>query len=950
MQLNAGWQLLIDPGNRGREMRWQAAVQPGARPAPVPGIIQQVFPDYHGAAWYWTTFTPAAPLAPDARALLRFGAVDYLAEVWVKGVRIGGHEGGETPFELDATAAMRPDENLLAVRVLNPGDERIDGFLLREIPHRHKHSSETYMPGESYNYGGILLPVELVTAPAVRVTDLFARPDAGTGDIAVTVTVHNDRELLHGSLRVTAGPAATGEAEAEEARDMAFPLGESRYEFRLPIAHPRRWELDHPFLYLVRAEVASDAGSHQRAVRCGFRDFRVVDGWFHLNGKRLFIKSTHTVNHFPVTQAAPVVADFATRDLLYAKALGFNMVRFIAGVAWPEQLDCCDEIGLLVYEEHQAGWALDNSHLGQDRELVSPHMAERYDLSTREMIRRDRNHPSVVIWGLLNETRDGPVFRHAAQSLSLVRELDETRLVLLGSGRWDGDYRLGSASNPGGRAWEHAWGTESPSFAGVTEADGSRYAGYFHGAGNAHVYPAGPIPPEARSFLRGLGRDTRPVFLSEGGMGSLFNVVDEGRRYGHLAVPEDLPDRACIAGMRARLEADWRRWKMHEAYPFLEDMLRDSYRQSVRQRRLFFDLVRANPRFCGYNLTGILDHGLTGEGVWTFWREFKPGVADVMRDGWAPLRWCLFATPEHGYAEQPLRLEAVLANEDVLPPGDYPVTFRLFGPTGLAWEKRIVATVAPDRPFATPVLDETVRVKGPAGNYAFAASMEAAAPMGDRLTLRLANIEELPRLDVSVMTLSIDRKTQRWLAARGVVCRPFDPDARDLLLIGRQPLRHPAARWPAVTDFAKRGGTVVCLSPDAFAGGDDPVRWLPLRGRLTVTTFWDWLYHREHVARPHPVMAGLQGPGLLDWNYYGELIPHVMFQGRAQPTEPIIAAFAAGYCMPTGYDAGIALGSYRLGKGRLVLNAMTILEQVGRHPAADRLLLNLIAWAAGATQ
>jgi len=492
------------------------------------------------------------------------------------------------------------------------------------------------------------------------------------------------------------------------------------------------------------------------------------------------------------------------------------------------------------------------------------------------------------------------------------------------------------------------WGDEAPGHPQGDTTWNSILGGYFDKAGDAHVYPSGPVPREAQASIRTLGHDTKPVFLSEGGMGSLFNVVDEGRRYTQHGASADVPDYAYIAGMRARLEADWRRWKMTEAYPFLEDMLRDSYRMSAKQRRKFFDLVRSNPRFCGYNLTGMLDHGLTGEGVWTYWREFKPGIADTMRDGWAPLRWCLFATPEHGYAGQPLHLEAVLANEDVLPPGEYPVTFRLFGPNGLAWEKQTTAVVNEDRPFATPVLSETVRVKGPAGEYTFAASMEAGAPMGDRLTLRLSRADELPQLNTAVMTWGIDTKTQRWLAAHGVTCKPFSPESNEVLLVGQPREKQPAKIWKAVTDFTKRGGTVVCLSHQAFAEGDDRARWLPLRGKLTCVSFWDWLYHREHVARPHPVMAGLQAPGILDWEYYGELIPHEMFQGAAQPVEPIIAAFTAGYCKPTGYDAGIALGAYRLGKGRLVLNALHILEQVGRHPAADRLLLNLIDWTTGA--
>ncbi len=91
--------------------------------------------------------------------------MDYLAEVWVNGVRVGGHEGGETPFELDATEAVasRRAEALLAVRVLNPTNEPIDGVVLAETPHRNK--AVPHYVGGSYNRGGITESVELVLAP-----------------------------------------------------------------------------------------------------------------------------------------------------------------------------------------------------------------------------------------------------------------------------------------------------------------------------------------------------------------------------------------------------------------------------------------------------------------------------------------------------------------------------------------------------------------------------------------------------------------------------------------------------------------------------------------------------------------------------------------------------------------------------------------------------------------
>jgi beta-galactosidase/beta-glucuronidase len=140
------WQIERDPGNVGRDEGWYDR-RPGAgsAPATVPGLIQQTFPAYHGVAWYWTTFcVPDGERYSDASwvVLLRFDALDYMGEVWVDGVFAGRHEGGETPFELDLTAIVRcaspGAEHRLAVRVLNPTDEPIDGIVLNQTPQRNK--------------------------------------------------------------------------------------------------------------------------------------------------------------------------------------------------------------------------------------------------------------------------------------------------------------------------------------------------------------------------------------------------------------------------------------------------------------------------------------------------------------------------------------------------------------------------------------------------------------------------------------------------------------------------------------------------------------------------------------------------------------------------------------------------------------------------------------------
>lgn len=83
----------------------------------------------------------------------------------------------------------------------------------------------------------------------------------------------------------------------------------------------------------------------------------------------------------------------------------------------------------------------------------------------------------------------------------------------------------------------------------------------------------------------------------------------------------------------------------------------------------------------------------------------------------------------------------------------------------------------------------------------------------------------------------------------------------------------------------------------------------------------------------------------MDWDYYGDVIPRTMFSGQETPDDVAAAAFAVGYPCPGGYTSGILIGAYRLGAGSFIINNCRVLENLGMHPAADRLLLNMIRHA-----
>ncbi len=970
--LSVGWKLACDPANQGKQLKWyENPPEAEARPALIPGIIQDVFPDYHGVAWYWTTFKPMLKQNPASAYALRFLEVDYFAEVWLNGVYLGSHEGAEFTFELDVQHALKFDaENLLVVRVINPIEEPIDGFVLGDTAHGVKFN-KNYMSGAMYNYGGITQDVELIENDPVRILDVHAKADLKENAIKVATTLHNEGETpAQGRLTATVRLRNSDLVLVRREVPFTAPSGRSDQAITIPIRQPQYWSPQNPQFYLVTIDLECEqkgvACQDQKTVRCGFRELRVDNGYFRLNGKRIFIRCTLTVNDFCCGDKIPM--EHLKRDLIFAKAAGFNTVRFLIGGVYPEQLDLCDEIGLMVYEESYASWYLSDPRLNSEFTNLSK-VPERYDNSMLGIVARDRNHPSVVIWGMLNETFDGPVFRHVYNSLEKVRALDDSRLVLLNSGRWDGIITVGSLSNPGSTEWEAQWGKETTGGlpADEVDAEGKTHPTFVQGGlgqtvqrvlGDCHHYPLVPYDQPSRDFFKYHGRDAKPIFQSESGTGSLLNVIDGLRQYQQAGASVELNNYKRLQKQVELLTADWNRFGMNDVYAFPEDMFIDSYAQQVRQSRLEYDLIRSNPKMCGLSITTMVDVGV-GDGRWTYAREFKPGMMDALRDGWAPLRWCLFVEPGHVYAGRQFTIEAVLATEDVLKPGTYAADLKVFGEPGAVWEKHVTFSVpqppkGSDGPLAVVVFRESIKLNVPPGAYEFTASLEqGGAPAGARRKFYVSAPVAASKSEVTVLGLS--RETEHWLTTHGVTCRPFaaHPQVREVILVGDLSKTDAGLdQWKALLQRIARGSTVVFLSPYAFKRGDNAVGWLPLETKGCGYSFGDWVYHKECLAKPHPVFEGLPCKGVMDWEYYDQVITHFVFDGQDTPDDVAAVWFATGYNdgmlsekFRTGYAAGLLFAGYRFGHGRFFINTLRILENLDINPAADRMLMNIIRYA-----
>jgi len=300
-------------------------------------------------------------------------------------------------------------------------------------------------------------------------------------------------------------------------------------------------ELNDPYLYRVTARVWVEKSESfdERSVRCGFRDFRFENGYFRLNGRRILPRGPVLPAHYPIGFSVPSDSDYFRREVVAMKMMGMNICRLIFGGTTARQPDVFDELGVMVY---QASYG--EGGIGFDGVNFSPEFPKRdegFDRAVARIVRRDRNHPSVVCWGLTNERENDSHFRHVAEkTLPMVRFLDDSRMVMLNSGRFDNDWRLGSLCNPG------SWRWESP----------------LH---DRHWYPDVPHSAEVIRALRNLGTKDAPVLLSEYGIANAVDLPRYARHFEQRGA-EDAEDARYFRDMLSQFMTDWKRWRLADCW------------------------------------------------------------------------------------------------------------------------------------------------------------------------------------------------------------------------------------------------------------------------------------------------------------------------------------------------------------------------------------------------
>jgi beta-galactosidase len=415
---NGGWRFhLGDADDAGSsnfsDSTWQAVCLPHTPriEALVTGAAGPESRQWQGICWYRKTFELDASEAAKS-VILKFPAAMRVAEIWINGESLGRHVGDYLPIVLDITRQVNSDRpNVVAVRLDNSDMPEIGPKPLKTLDFNF--------------YGGLYRGAELTLRNPLHITDPNLADQVASGGIFVTypevsesaAVIHIQTHLQNdGSKQIEPLVRASifdkdGKLlGTNDSAATAIPAGkDGTFAQNIRLSNPPLWSVDSPNLCSLRSEVVVDGKVVDHQDTCiGIRNVTITKDGLWLNGKQMSLRGTNRHQEYPYIGYA--LSDNAQyRDAKKIKDAGFDYVRLSHYPQSPAFLDACDELGLLV-ENSVVGWQYFSN---------KPEFSENQYAQCRNFVRRDRNHPCVLLWEVsLNETRMPKEFMDKMNSIA----------------------------------------------------------------------------------------------------------------------------------------------------------------------------------------------------------------------------------------------------------------------------------------------------------------------------------------------------------------------------------------------------------------------------------------------------------------------------------------------------------------------------------------------------
>lgn len=438
---------------------------------PVPSAFD-AFPSYAGSRGLGV-YRCFVDVTPGKESLLKCGGAGMTCSVYVDGVLIGRHIGTYTPFEVKLPASEQRQREIVVVT-----DNRYD--------YKKNPLHENFF--DFYNYGGIIRQTwleELPAGPVIRNARVVTR-DPATGEIMVAVDFYDAPAPV--SFSVDGNGFQNAEITARADRTV---------EFKAFVPDPAMWSVKSPNLHLITVVSGDDSVTARFGLRCVVAD----KGKILINGEP--VKLLGYCRHEAHPQFGPATPEsLMVSDLQQLRDMGCNFIRGAHYQQDPRFLDLCDEMGFLVFSE-SLGWGQTEKQLS-DRNFIDAQLEQ-----TAAMVLTDFNHPSVIIWGFLNEgASDLECARDCYTGLiNLIRSLDPSRLVSYASNRYRNDLF----------------------FDQVDVISCNFYPGWYSSAPEV-ARPLDEVQPGIHKMLsdiQEMGFSDKPFIISEIGAGAIYGFRDQ---------------------------------------------------------------------------------------------------------------------------------------------------------------------------------------------------------------------------------------------------------------------------------------------------------------------------------------------------------------------------------------------------------------------------------------
>jgi beta-glucuronidase len=470
--LDGTWRIIVDPYETGLSARFYENRKPrdkrelveydfDASPTlSVPGDWNSQRPDmffYEGPVWYKRSFSYRK--REHVRTFVHFGGANYFSRVYLNGAALGEHEGGYTPFDFEISSSVRDGDNFLIVEVNNA--RRVDA-----VP-----SLNT----DWWNFGGLTREVELVEVPDTFIRDYFIQLAQGsTSEVAGWVQLDGAKQSQRVAIEI---PEA---GLKQEVATEATGRGAFHFPARLDL-----WSPEHPKLYRVIFSGASDRIEEE----IGFRSIQTQGTQILLNGQHLFLRGISMHEEAPFRGGRAFSLEDDETLLGWAQELGCNLARLAHYPHNERMARVADRLGLMLWEEVPVYWGND---------WKNPKTLEVAEEQVRDLIDRDKNRASAILWSVANETPILPERLDFLKNLvAYARQQDSTRLFTAASDKTE-------RPEPGVRLFKDPLG-EILDVVGLNE-----YLGWYQGT------------PEDMDHTEWKIVYNKPLIISEFGAGAPF--------------------------------------------------------------------------------------------------------------------------------------------------------------------------------------------------------------------------------------------------------------------------------------------------------------------------------------------------------------------------------------------------------------------------------------------